>query len=186
MKNLNQLVITYKQTKDKEILNQIFSLLNKTIHDKATYLFYRRKYKKNNKWFYLSELGTLTVGDIEDELKLLILKLIQKTDITKPFDKYFFCSIWNWGKSLAYLYDIELNKSIISKYEEKLTIQPNIEIYNLERLDTTEQEKMLIKMIKENPRATQTQMAERLGVTQSRVSQIVKKLRKKIRKHIET
>jgi predicted DNA-binding protein (UPF0251 family) len=185
MKNLNQLVINYKQTKDKEILNQIFSLLNKTIHDKATYLFYRRKFKKNNKWFYLSELGTLTVGDIEDELKLLILKLIQKADTTKPFDKYLFGSIWNWGKSLSHLCG-EISKPLSLELEETTVTEPNIEIYNLEGVDMNYNEKRIIELIKENPKQTQMQMAERLGVTQSRVSQIVKKLRKKIRKHIET
>ena len=185
MKNLNQLVVTYKQTKDKEILNQIFSLLNKTIHDKATYIFYRKKFYKNKNCFYLFKIKTLQLNDIENELKLLILKLIEKTDINKPFDKYLFSSIWNWGKSLSSLCE-EINYRSIFQYEDKLTVQPNIDIYNLERLCTTKQEQMIIEMIKESPKIKQSEMAERLEVTQSRIAQILKKLRKKIRKYIQT
>jgi len=43
MNNLEQLVKQYKRTKDKEILNQIYSLLNFTIKKKAKYI-YERKY----------------------------------------------------------------------------------------------------------------------------------------------
>ncbi|MFA5154773.1 MAG: hypothetical protein WC554_19665 [Clostridia bacterium] len=189
MKTLNNLIIEYKNKKEEKTLNKIFVLLQKTIHDKSTYIFYRKKFHKNNKWFRLCELGTITIDDVENELRLLILELINKTDINKPFDKYLYSSIWNWGDSLLYLCE-ETNKTNISDNEEyfssNLSKNPDIEIYNLERIKMTEQEKIIVEKLKINPKIKQSQLAERLRVTQARVSQIIKKLRIKIKKYIET
>jgi RNA polymerase sigma factor (sigma-70 family) len=44
MKNLNELVVTYKKTKDQKILEQILKSLNKLLHEKAKYIYYKQKF----------------------------------------------------------------------------------------------------------------------------------------------
>jgi len=57
MKNLNNLVIQYKETKDKKILDEIFDNLKSLIEKKARFIFYRKKYPLNmyNKCHYCKE-----------------------------------------------------------------------------------------------------------------------------------
>jgi predicted XRE-type DNA-binding protein len=195
MNNLNQLVITYKQTKDNNLLNKILKTLMPLIIKKSTYLFYRKKYNQHDKIFYLYELGTITLEDIKQELSMFTIKTINKYEYKPKFNfiSYYLYCIWHWGKNLIKLcdeykkvsYNKENEQDYSSENSEPFSL-PDIDIYNLERLKTTKQELIIMEMIKDNPKIKQSQMAERLGVTQSRVSQIVKKLRKKIRKYIQT
>lgn len=187
MKDLTKLVLEYQKTKDENILTTILKDLKPLINKKATYLFYRQKFRKNNKEFYLNELGTLTLEDIRQELNLFTIHIINKYKLDSDFIAYYISSIWYWGRDLKNMSGdvgnvfLDDTKEITDK---ELTTQPNIELYNLEGVKMNYQEQRVMELLKENNQIKQSQIAERMGVTQSRVSQIIKKLRKKVKKYL--
>ncbi len=183
MKNLDNLIIQYQKTKDKKTLNDIFILLKPIIKSKSSYVFYRKNLRKNDQTFKLYELGTITINDIEQELRVLILRLINDYNGKASFSTYLYSSIWNWGNSLSYLYE-GFKTTFLPEDDEQLITNPNIEIYNLEGVNMTYTEKRIFELFKENQYIKQSQIAERLGVTQARLSQIIKKFRKKITKYL--
>lgn len=188
MKYLNQLIIKYRKTLDRKILSEIFTILQPVIIKKSKYVFYRKLFHKNYRTFYLSELGTIEVEDVKNELRLFILELINKTDIEKPFDKYLYSSIWNWGNSLVELHDSnirEKSKNVDDGYYDNLAVvNPQVNKYNWENMNLNEIERKIVEILKENHHIKQSQLAVLLGVTQARISQIFKVLRQKIKRYL--
>jgi len=44
--NINQLIKDYKQTGKKELMDQIYNILNPILQEKASYIYYRKYIKK--------------------------------------------------------------------------------------------------------------------------------------------
>jgi RNA polymerase sigma factor (sigma-70 family) len=196
MDNLNELVVNYKKTKNSQILNKIFKLLAEVIHDKATFVFSQQKFQAKGYKFRLKNTNKLTVEDVEQYLNLFTLELIKRCDNNKPFDKYFFSSIWHWHPKFINkdflnqlknfsIFDtdfeddnVKTNKldilRVFPKFEEKLNLD---EMFD----DLTVTEKKLLNIILKTKNQNQSELADILGVSQSYISRIFENLKKKYR-----
>jgi RNA polymerase sigma factor (sigma-70 family) len=198
MKSLNKLIERYKKTKDKDLLTEIFLFLSPIIRQKATYIYYEKTFNYHNKNFKLSKINKLEFEDVLQELNVFVLELIDKYKSKMNFRKYLYSSIWNWRPSFIrtkqFISEIDDISEENLTYDESdnrgfdtiLFINPEIKeqekniLKCFRRLSI--QEKKLINFILKNSTMTQTQIADRLKVTQQRVSQILKNLRNKYNK----
>jgi RNA polymerase sigma factor (sigma-70 family) len=211
MDNLDQLVKEYKQTTDKNILNQIFKLLKPTVVDKARFIFYKQKFIKDTKvmrlfdqekkkfinkecntYFKLADVKLMEFEDVMQEINLLVLKLIDNYDTNLAFSHYLVSSLKNW-RPPCIRDDIikhqlkNVSTTCVNEEGEEtnlidnIPVQPNVEEPNMEDLfvDLTETDKKIIKILNENPKANHTELAELLGLTDGRISQIITELKNK-------
>jgi RNA polymerase sigma factor (sigma-70 family) len=194
MSNLTELVRQYKKTKRKNILNEVFKLIDKNLQKRAEYLFYQQKFKINKKVVRLSEIKKVELEDITQELRLAVLKLIEKYDVKKPFENYFYSSLQFWfpefirqrnsRESLGILTESEMTtEENESSVFDNLTTQP---IYPEEELDVdtmfddlSDMEKKVVDLLSQFPEKNQSEVAEILEVTPQRVNEIILNLRKK-------
>lgn len=173
---LTKLVRQYKKTKDDEVLEKIFELLEPMIIKKTRYIFNKFKYYKIN------------LQDIKQELYLLILTIIDNYKISKPFENYLFSSLKKW-----------LPESMIQdkrKNEKNREMHINIKDTNLNNQDTnliledifneckTENERQIYKLYLENPNITGREIGKELGMTRQNICLIIKKLRKRLKKYL--
>lgn len=194
--NLNNLIVQYKQTGDKKILNDIFSLLKNTIKEKSKYVYYHQRFNAKNLRFKLVDTKQIELIDIIQELNLFIMKLIDRCEIDKPFDKYLFSSLWNWKPTIInreFKQNVR-NKSLSDIDEEQFDVNfpapiTEEETKEKETINTddmfkklTKREKKVIELLKNNPELNQFQLAEILGVTQQNISLIMQSLQKKYKK----
>ena len=192
MQDLNELVKMYKVSKDKKLIEQIFIMLKKVIDKKAEYTYYQRRFKIGKKYIRLSENNQIALEDVKQELYLDILRYIDRYDTSKLFDTYLFSSIWNWKPSFItnelanqsknvsiYKVDDEGNEdNLIEHIATFNEIDNQIDIDDL--FDgLTEQEKILLNILKENSTIKQSELAEKLEVTQQYVSLLYESIRKK-------
>jgi RNA polymerase sigma factor (sigma-70 family) len=142
--------------------------------------------------FRLCDIKKIDFEDVLQELRLEIFRIIENYDITRQFYTYLISSLWKWRpecirtKQFAVelsdigsgeMEDDELNNfENIGEETEPIPEKQNM-MKNFEAL--TKQEKKLIKLKLSRPQLNQTQIAESLGVTQQRVSEILRNLRKK-------
>lgn len=196
MDRLTQLVKLYKKNKSSKNLVNIFEELDTIITKKSKYIFYKQPFYIKGKCFRLCETKTISLDDIKQELIVLILELIKQYNGKKSFKTYLFSSIWHWGSNL--LNSSLANQIITKNSSEMIDEERNInyfnnlsankitirEDYNFDKIKLSKMERKVIKLYKKNPDFTQTQLARRLGVTQARVSQILQKLRKKLKKYL--
>jgi len=118
MDKLTKLAKEYKKTKDSKICQEIFTLLDKTIKDKANYMFYKQKFIKDKNITYtmeifdkdsktfkekeipscfrLCDIKKFDLEDIIQELNLLILELLNNYDARRPFKNYLFYTLKVW------------------------------------------------------------------------------------------
>ncbi len=187
--SLNNLAVKYKETKDPIVLEQIFKILSPLINKKATYIFYRKVYCVNKKYFRLYTLGILDLDDIKEEIRIFILTLLNKTDIKRPFDKYLHSSIWKWGNQFRKLIEkINCTDKKMTTEDDYMdivsSVPPAVETIYWDKLELTKVEKQIFDILKKDNEISQLQLSKILGITQGRISQLMKKLRKKIKKYL--
>jgi len=164
MDNLTQLAKQYKSTKDPNISNQIFKLLDNAIKQKASYVFYKQKFiKDRNKvhemeifdkesksfksklvpsCFRLCDTKKIDLEDIIQECNLFILELLEKYNPKKPFENYLFSSLKDWRpeciRNYNFMQDVDtINESNLPKLENtNLTLDNML----LKEADKTEEE----------------------------------------------
>lgn len=194
MSNLTNLVRKYKQTKSKKLLNQIFILVEKDIKKKATYIFYQQKFRINKQLTKLSQTNKIELEDIEQELRLEVLKLIEKYNARKPFENYFYSTLQYWFPEFIRInnkrenFGIQTESELINEGEE-VTIFDNLttepirpkEELNLDKMfkNLTKQEKKLLNLMIKFPQFNQSELANRLGVTQQYISELLIEIKKK-------
>jgi hypothetical protein len=198
MQNLNELVKLYKETKDKKLIEQIFTLLKGVIKKKAEYTYYQKKFKvSKNKYIKLLENNQTTLDDVKQELYLDILKWINGYIEDKGFDVYLFSRLWYWHPSFVtrdflnqyntvsiYKVDDEGNEdNLIEHIAISNELENRIDIDDLFNNLTT-QEKLVINILVKNQTATDLQIAEIIGVSRQRVTHILMAIRKKFKKHV--
>jgi len=126
-KKITNLVITYKQTKDKKILDEILEILNPIIQKKASYIYYKKWYPLNyfnkckhcqhckNKnrtickeckkcicskgYFNLKKNNLFELSDVKNDLVLKVLELIKQFDVTRDFYTFFGAVLFDWRPS---------------------------------------------------------------------------------------
>ena len=151
--------------------------------------------------FRLCEIKKFDIEDIISEYNVFVLELLNKYDGKRPFKNYLFASIKNWKpyciRDLNFRADLDiLNENNLPKINGKKLTLDNILITQPEKLteeieedknvnveelfkNLTKKEKKLLKIKKNNPKITQSQLADLLNVTQPRVCEILGNLRKK-------
>ena len=195
---INEMVVEYKKTKNSQTLNQIFISLSKVIHEKAKYVFYQEKFHASNFAFKLVDTKKIDLEDVVQELNLLALELINKCDIDKPFDKYFYSSIWYWHPRFVNkdfinslkncpIFDTDLDGDDANENKlDILRVFPKFEeeIY-LDDLfaNLTEDERKLLIILQKNPSIKQSELVGIFKVTQPRISQMYDSIRKKYKKN---
>jgi RNA polymerase sigma factor (sigma-70 family) len=192
MKELNELIKQYKKTKDHQLLNQIFEVLKNIIKKKAEFLFYQKTFKFGKYEFKLVDTKQVELNDVKQELNLELLRMIKDWKGKQPFENYLFASLWNWrpkfvNKSLIQeTFNIhEIDEDEDSKIDnipaEPEEIKEDINIDEMFS-DLTEIEKKIIILLKDNPELNQSELADIIGVTQQRISELMTNIRKKYNK----
>ena len=217
MKKINELAIQYKNTNDRIILNEIFKLLYDSIQEKTKYIFYKHDFVKNRYqikiWnssqkkyksekrvntFKLCNSKKIEISDVEQELKLEILRIIRDYDVKLPFENYLNSSLINWRPSFIRKKNFmevlsTINESeLINEEEEESPLNNLMSVdaqYPEEHTDIlsqfgnlTKKEKILIQLISSHPEKNQTELAEIIGVTQQRIAQMKQILKNKYKK----
>jgi len=200
MNELKNLVIKYKKTKSKQILNDIFDLLKSIIEKKAKFIYYKKYfpvslYHNNNKkgTFNLFKSYLCEYVDVEQDLNMEIMRLINDFNIKKDFKTYLFSSLWMWIPSfinknfVETLHNVKLYSSDSDGRESGINIPANKNIEKnfveskikdlLKELDNSIDKKILLNLLNKKD-LTQIKIAKKLGITQQRVSQIIIKIKK--------
>jgi len=192
--NINQLIKDYKQTGKKELMDQIYNILNPILQEKASYIYYRKVYKKNDKYINLKETNMVEhsekSSDILQELWIEVMKIIQKYDPSKPFMNYFYSTLWRWRPSFIdenFLFQnsIVLESSLIT--EENLNPLDNLQKVSSkidpEFEELNEKENEIIKVIFCNPSIKQEELAKKFNLSQTSISNIMIEIRRKLKKY---
>ena len=197
MTELNQLVINYKRTKNKQILGKVFVLLEKQIKEKAKFIYYQKKYVKKTRnrklQIRLKDLKIIDFMDVLQDLNLYILKIIENYHVKKPFENYLYASLWDYRPTFLNSNFIQSTSNIgeseiigeegIEYFEDMLIVEPaeiEEDIHLPEMFNNLdEEEKNLIKIILKYPRLKQAKMAKIARLTQQKVSEILTRLRSK-------
>jgi len=141
MDKLTQLAKQYKKTKDKNICQQIFNLLDNAIKQKASYVFYKQKFIKDRNKVYemeifnresksfqkklvpscfrLCDTKKLELEDVAQELNLKILELLNNYNVKKPFRNYLFYTLKRWRPSC--IRDINFIRELNMTHESDLS-----------------------------------------------------------------
>jgi RNA polymerase sigma factor (sigma-70 family) len=194
MKEINELVRQYKKNKDPQLLNQIFEVLKNIIKKKAEFLFYQKIYKMGKYEFRLVDTKQCDLNDVKQELNLEILRIINDYNVKEPFENYFFASLWRWKprfinkKFIQQMFNIhEIDEDEESKMNN-IPAKPEEtnEDINIDELfsDLSEIEKKIVNLLKDNPELNQSELAETIGVTQQRISELMANIRKKYNKRL--
>lgn len=123
MNNITLLVIKYKKSKDKIILNQILANLENLINKKSKYIYYKKWYplslynkckyclncNKNKSYckkclkclcqkgyFNLYTNHLCELEDVKNELYIKVLKSVEYYNEPEDFKKYLITTLWNW------------------------------------------------------------------------------------------
>lgn len=195
MKTLDEQVLEYKKTKDRNLLNNLFITLQPMIKKKSEYVFYHKKFNCGNYSIRLCDTKKVELDDIIQELNLEILRLIEDYDITRPFKNYFFATLWDWrpafirtgnfGKEINMVISENMlatdeNVNFLDNMADPNSIQVQDDTPIFQKFtDLTEEEKKVMNLLMKNNKMNQSQIAKIIGVTQPRVSQIIKKLKDK-------
>ena len=190
---LNELAIEYKKNKDSQTLNEIFKLLLSKLDAIANNVFYTKKFFGDNE-IVLSQTKKTTLKDIKQDLYLFVLELIEKYDVTRPFENYVNTSIYLWKPScinINFLREMKITVSETEFEDEK----GNSYLANLVGVDPTSinannnyeglfkkltsQEKMVLNILRKDSSLSQSVVARIIGVNEKRMSKIFLSLRKK-------
>lgn len=191
MKTLNELAVEYNQKKEGAVLLEIYKKLEKTITEKAKFVFYQKKFRYGIK---LVNTKQVDFEDIKQELYLEILRLLNNLDPKKSFETYLYSTLWNWDASRIInqdFYNQLKNVNMITADEADEEDTPIIDtIATLPKFDEEEEiehlftkltstEKKIIEILRLNSKIKQPELAKILKVTQQAVSKIFVSLRKK-------
>lgn len=155
----SELVKQYKETKDKNILNNIYTILRPFVISRAKYVYYKQYYPLSNYYnkdikgtFNLSKSNLCEYLDVENDLWMEVLRIIDKYDTNKDFDIYFRSCLWNWRPSFlnANFISSLSNKSITNEGEEEnqLDILVEPDKLNLEKEEIITEKKENLKQLK--------------------------------------
>ena len=208
MTNITISIIEYKQTHSSKILNDIFKELNPIIEKKSKYIYFQKYFPislynkcssclncKEHKCnichkctckkgtFNLHRNNLCDYEDVKQDLSMEILKLIEKFDITRDFDTYFYATLWNWKPSF-------LNKDFIKTLvSESIGNQPELidkkKIYDfniqelIAKLKNKIDRQIIYNLLKDNG-LSQKELAIKLGLTKSSLDYRIKKIKNKI------
>jgi RNA polymerase sigma factor (sigma-70 family) len=209
MNKINELVIQYQKTKDKNILNEIFKELESTIDDIAKKTFYRKEFikriynveiydkkkeklitKQKKDYFKICDTRKLTIKDIKQELYIFILELINKCKSNKPFENYLYSSISKWIPSFIneeFIKNLD-TQSIYKINEEGEEINLVDEIPSQEepeiefKQDLTDFEQKVWDLKINNLNLSQEEIAKELDVDQATISRAFADIKKKLQK----
>jgi len=203
MNNLTELVINYQKTKNKNVLEEIFKLLQKIIKEKSKYIFYVHTFKYGESKFKLVDLKSIELCDIEQELYLDTLKMINRYNPKKPFENYLFAYLWKWTprfittikflKSLKTQSIYQINEegeeeNIIDNFEvnePRGNIESNLIIEDIFNQCKNEKEKNICQLLMCNPTMSQEEIGKEMGMTSQNISLILNKLRKRLKKYLQ-
>jgi len=199
---LTNLVIDYQETKAQAVLSAIFKLLEKTIKDKAKYI-YNTKYFPISHYYGASEKkGTFNLRksnlcDIEDVRQELIVEVIRiinnfNPKLNKKFMRYLLSCVWNWRPAFItadFIGQITSEKlyKINSEGEEELTEQLMPEDLNRKFIDidlagieselTTPLEKKVLSVLLNSKGLTQVEIAKEAGVSKQMIGMVIAKIK---------
>jgi len=198
MNNLNELVKQYKKNKSSKILNEIFLIVDKQLQQKAKWIFYQQNFNIEGKICKLNDVHKVDIDDIVQELRLTVLELIEKYNPKKPFENYLNHTLTHWFPEIMRKKDTRRDLGLVSQgelYNEETEEGINIENFPIPEqtsqekpdidemfVNLTEREKKLLELMIEFPEKNQQELADIIGVTQQRIDQILKGLRKKYKK----
>lgn len=146
-------------------------------------------------FFNLNKNHLCEYEDVEQDLLLVILKMIDKFVPEKEFNNYLYTTLWEWmptfftkdfvkslsNKSLTRI-DIEGEETQIDIPEEKEESQFSLE--EILKVVTTKREKEIINLFLNDKKMTQDKAGEILGISQQAISLIFNKLQKKLKKYL--
>jgi len=208
MNNITSLIIEYKQTHLSKILDDIFKELNPIIEKKSKYIYFQKYFPislynkcseclncKEHKCnichkctckkgtFNLHRNNLCDYEDVKQDLSMEILKLIEKFDIKRDFDTYFYATLWNWKPSFL---NKDFIKTLISESIEnqpELIDKKKLCDFNIEELITKLKNKIdrqiIYNLLKDN-KLSQIALANKLGLTKSQIDYRIKKIKNKI------
>lgn len=188
--NINKLVKDFKETGKKEIMNEIYKILNPILESKGRYIFNRKVYKKNNKYINLKETNMIAEDDIFQELWVLVMEIIENYIPEKPFMNYFYSTLWHFRPSFIdqnFLFqnNIVLESSLVTEenlnpLDNMIKTEPNQEP-EFEELNDRENE--IVKIIFCDSSIKQGELAKKMKISQQSISNIMIEIRKKIKNY---
>lgn len=198
MKNLNQLIIEYKKSKDTLNLDEIAEILYPLIRKKSTYIFYRKYYPlslygNNQKgYFNLSKTGLVDYEDTEQDCWVAIFNIIKNFNIKKDFYTYLYSTLWVWKPSFItidfikqisslrlYIVDEEGNEPDRNLEEKSIGKIELILKNNWGILDSIEQD--ILTEILNNINIGHREMSMKFDISEFKITQIMNKIREKLR-----
>jgi len=191
-KNIVDLVMKYKQTNSQKDLNDFFVALQPILIPKARFLYYTKWYKIKHKYFKLCNIPSIDFEDILSEINIEVLNIIQEFDCIRPFENYFYMSLWKWRPSFLrnrnFLIQVlgiyeEVDENNSSNFDTIMYIYPKeyCDEFKPEDLfnELTKDEKKIVNLLHRDSSLTHEQLSENIGVTRSRVTQLMDEIRKK-------
>jgi len=156
------------------------------------------KKQKRVRYFKLCDTHKIELEDIEQDLQLQVMELLKKYDPKKPFENYFNATLSDWRPSCVrefnFIKDLDTKNEaeLVQENQEEpplddlATIEPEypVEDVNIDKMfrNLTEKEKSLLELMVKFPNKNQQELADIIGVTQPRIVQILKEIRKKYKK----
>jgi len=156
------------------------------------------KKQKRVRYFKLCDTNKIELEDIEQDLQLQVMELLKKYDPKKPFENYFNATLSDWRPSCVrefnFIKDLDTKNEteLVQENQEEpplddlATIEPEypVEDVNIDKMfqNLTKKEKNLLELMVKFPNKNQQELADIIGVTQPRVVQILKEVRKKYKK----
>jgi len=205
MTNITQLIIEYKKEKTDKKLHSILSLVNPIIEKKSKYTYFQKyfpislynkcqscrnceEHKCNICHKCTCQKGTFNLHrnnlceyeDVKQDLLMEVLKLIEKFDISRDFNKYLIATLWNWKPSFL---TKDFIKSLVSESidnQPELLDKKKICDFNvqqlIEKLDKKIDRDIVYNLLKNNE-LSQKELAVRLGLTERKLRYRIKKIK---------
>ena len=182
LNELDQLVIKYKQRKDKNILGQIFIILGSTIKEKAKYVFYEQTFNISNCEFKLVDIKKVELDDVIQELSMEIIEWINDFKPKAPFS-HFLNQCLESNKWRPKFLNADFVKSIKTtsiyksvendENEEEINIAENIPCQEEVKIEfypeLTEKEQEVWELMQGNLNLSQEEISIELGISQKTV-----------------
>jgi len=142
--------------------------------------------------FNLKEQHLCDLDDVRHDLILETMRMIEKFDITRDFNTYFIATLWKWNPTFINrdMINTIISKSIYIKTEDDKesdiidTKETKINDFDMTKfLDNLKDntERKIVHILLKNNKIQQKEIAEKLGFTEGRISQIIKKIKNKIK-----
>jgi len=167
---------------DKPLENKLAEISRKKICSDCLKCTCRKGY------FNLKENCLCEYEDVEQDLKLLVLNIINNYDITrKNFESYFYSSIWNYRPlfiTTHFVNSIENNGLEAITEENEPREERSILIDDIFDACKTKNERKICKLYLQNLHITEEELGKKLKMTKQGASKIIKKLRERLKKYL--